>query len=57
MSAYGRKRTLDFVDFGVFERPLSGKADIQELAGPKSIWNGRFASDSGPRAARLSKVG
>jgi len=31
-----------------FERPLSGKADIQELAAPKSIWNGRFAPGSGP---------
>ena len=28
-SACGRKRTLDFVDFGVSERPLSGKADIR----------------------------
>jgi len=24
----GRKRTLEFVDFGLSERPLSGKADI-----------------------------
>ncbi len=30
MTAYGRKRTLVFVDFGVSERPLSGKADIPE---------------------------
>jgi len=28
-SACGRKRTLDFMNFRVFERPLSGKADIQ----------------------------
>ena len=28
MTGFGRKRTLDFVDFEVFERPLSGKADI-----------------------------
>ena len=28
MSALGRKRTLVSADFGVFERPLSGKADI-----------------------------
>ena len=30
-SAPGRKRTLVSAVFGVFERPLSGKADIQIL--------------------------
>ncbi len=30
MTAYGRKRTLDFVDFRVSERPLWRKADISE---------------------------
>ncbi len=30
MSAIGRKRTFDFVDFGVPERPLWRKADILE---------------------------
>ena len=29
MTAYGRKRTLNFIDFGLSERPLLGKADIQ----------------------------
>ncbi len=30
MSAIGRKRTFDFVDFDVSERPLWRKADIPE---------------------------
>ena len=30
MAAFGRKRTLDFVDFGASERPLWRKADIPE---------------------------
>ncbi len=30
MAAPGRKRTFDFVDFGVPERPLWRKADILE---------------------------
>jgi hypothetical protein len=29
-TASGRKRTLDFVDFGAYERPLWRKADIPE---------------------------
>jgi len=29
MSAFGRKQTLVLEDFEAFERPLSGKADIQ----------------------------
>jgi hypothetical protein len=29
LHSLGRKQSLDFVDFGVFERPLSGKAVIQ----------------------------
>ena len=41
LSACGRKRTLDFVDFGASERPLSRKADI--LIG--------FAKIDTPRAA------
>ena len=28
-SAYGRKRTLGYVDFGALERPVLGKADIK----------------------------
>ncbi len=32
MSAFGRKRTLVLPDFGVSERPLLGKADIQGTA-------------------------
>jgi hypothetical protein len=31
----------------VLERPLSGKADIQELVAPESVWNGRFTPGSG----------
>jgi hypothetical protein len=42
MSAYGRKRPLISAFFEQFERPLSGNADVQELAVPKSIWNSRF---------------
>ena len=49
-TVHGRKRTLDFVDFGASERPLSGKADIQELATQKSMWNGRFTLGSGHSA-------
>ena len=30
MSAFGRKRTLDFAHFGAIERPLWRKADIPE---------------------------
>ena len=32
MTAIGRKRPVDFVDFEHSERPLSGKADVQETA-------------------------
>ncbi len=46
-SPIGRKRTFDFVDFGVPEGPVSGKADIQELAAPETVWNGRFTLGSG----------
>jgi len=32
MTAFGRKRTLVLPDFGVSERPLFGKADIQLIS-------------------------
>jgi len=35
------------------ERPLSGKADIQNLASPESVLNGRFTLESGRWAVRL----
>ena len=41
-AACGRKGPLISTSFCRSERPLSGKADIQELVAPKSIWNGRF---------------
>jgi len=35
---------------------LSGKADIHELAAPKSIWNVRFTPGSGRSARMVKKV-
>jgi len=46
MSASGRKQTFDFVEFGVFERPLSGKADIQILAINNPLLSVGFTADS-----------
>jgi len=36
-----------------FERPLSGKADVQILVFEKSLRNGRHAPDCGPSADRM----
>ena len=46
MTAYGRKQTLDFVDFGVFERPLLRKADIQIREMKNRELKGRFTPES-----------
>ncbi len=46
-SALGRKQPLKTVEFEHSERPLSGKADIQNLASPESVLNGRFTLESG----------
>ncbi len=43
MSACGRKRTLISRSHLQFERPLSGKEDIQELAVPEVLRNDGFA--------------
>ena len=47
MSTSDRERPFDSAHFGVFERPLSGKADIQDVAVAKCLLNVRFAPDSG----------
>ncbi len=47
MAVSGRKRPIKTEVFCQSEGPLSGKADIQELAAPKSIWNVRFTPGSG----------
>ena len=54
MSAYGRKRPFDSALFRVSERPLSGKADIQELAAPESLRNDRFTPGSGHWTDRMT---
>ena len=41
-----RKRTLKYGEFRASERPLSGKADIQELTLLESMWNVRFTLKS-----------
>ena len=48
MTAIGRKRTLISRSHQQFERPLSGKADIQELAVAEVVRNDGFAP---PKAA------
>ena len=48
MTAYGRKRTLDFVDFEVSERPLWRKADIKPETPEIESENVRFTPESGP---------
>jgi len=53
-AAFGRKRTFDFVDFGAFERPLSGKADIQGPRVKFPVASGCFTSKP---AAQVLKFG
>ena len=47
MTAYGRKRTLDFGVLGVFERPLWRKADIKIETSEIESENVRFTLGSG----------
>jgi len=47
MAGIGRKRTLISRSHQKFERLLSGKADIQELAVPEVLRNDGFAPKSG----------
>ncbi len=60
MSAPGRKRTLISRSHQKFERPLPGKADIQELAVPEVLRNDDFGPKSGHshirRCARIVRV-
>ena len=46
-SASGRKRPLKTAVLERFERPLSGKADVQILVSEKSLRNDRFTPGSG----------
>jgi len=46
----GQKRPFIFVDIQYFERPLSGKADIQELAVAEVVRNDGFAPQKRPFA-------
>jgi len=47
MSACGRKRTVIFLFFGVIERPLWRKADINDWASEIGVINDRFTPESG----------
>ena len=49
-AACGRKRTLFSGSHQQFERPLSGKADIQELAVAEVVRNDGFAPQKRPFA-------
>ncbi len=46
MSAFGRSRPIISTGLTVSQRPLSGKADIQELAPKKSPRNDRFTPEA-----------
>jgi hypothetical protein len=52
-SVIGRKRPFISHSFQEFERPLSGKADVQILIFEKSSGNDRFARDSGHSAGTM----
>ena len=42
MTAHGQKLLVDFDDFWLIERPLSGKADIQPETLEIGLPNGRY---------------
>ncbi len=54
MTAIGRKRTLELVDFGAFERPLWRKADISGWVSEIGLTNDRFTLGSG-HSARIGE--
>lgn len=46
MAASGRKQPLDFADFGLIERPLLVKADIQPRTAETGWPNGWYTPES-----------
>jgi hypothetical protein len=55
MTASGRKRKSETVDFEQFERPLLRKADIQQIAPQILPANVRYAVESGHWGGRVLK--
>ena len=55
MAASGRKRPVIFEILVAFERPLSGKADVQILALEISLPSDRYTRDSGRSADKLAR--
>ncbi len=57
MAACGRKRPFIFVVFGVSERPLSGKADIQVVSVLAVSPQRSITNHSGPETAQTLSIG